>query len=231
MRIEPAIGFPDKPAIEALLAHARFISRSKQNCRALHIESERHSPFASRSAKPQFFHVRVARAGQGVNTGPSQLRSEPLKQPRQRQNLRLHILGQRLEFLVKLVGNSDDPTHTNSMPYNPYGINSMSTTETITEGSLAVLAIAFGSRVAGRLLASSPSTLKRGAGTWRGERRSRQFCPPTGGYFCGLLNVTTGNWTKKRTLRSDAGGPVRPCPKGAQGEWNTRPNASGMLEK
>ena len=81
MRIEPAIGFPDKPAIEALLAHARFISRRKQNCRALHIESERHSPFASRSAKPQFFHVRVARAGQGVNAGPSQLRSEPLKQP------------------------------------------------------------------------------------------------------------------------------------------------------
>ena len=185
MRIEPAIGFPDKPAIEALLAHARFIYRSKQNCRALHIESERHSPFASRSAKPQFFHVRVARAGQGVNAGtvPAAVRTveaaaitpeSPSAHPSgNASNSWSNSSAIRTTQLTQIV-----------LPYNPYGINSMSTiAETITEGSLAVLAIAFGTHVAGHLLASSPGTLKRGAGTWRGERRSRQFCLPTGGYL------------------------------------------------
>jgi hypothetical protein len=77
----------------------RFVSKAKV------------TPFAIRRAEAQFLHVRVPGAVQRVYAGPPQLRPEPLKEARQSQNLRLHVLVQRVELPLKLIADLDNPTH------------------------------------------------------------------------------------------------------------------------
>jgi len=57
-----------------------------------------------------------------VNSGPSQLWPKLFQNDRQRQNLRLHILVQRVEFQLKLIGHFNGPFHWHNMSYNTYDV-------------------------------------------------------------------------------------------------------------
>ena len=93
MRVETVICLGDQLAIESPLANAGFVSRNQEDRPALRIERKSHPPFPIGRAEPQLFHIRVARAIQCVDARPPQLRSELLKNARQRQNLRLNDFG------------------------------------------------------------------------------------------------------------------------------------------
>src|ERR1035437_575879 len=111
MAVETVIGLPDHPAVESFFARPRFVAGNEQDRLSLRVEGESHSPFAIRHAEAQFLHVRVPRSVQSVDARPPQLRPELLKKARQGQNLRLHVLIQRVELPLKLIADLNNPTH------------------------------------------------------------------------------------------------------------------------
>ena len=125
MRLETVIGLADQPLVKSLFADPGFIPRNEQDCLALRVEGKGYSPFAISRTEPQFLHVRVVRVVERAHPGPSELRSELLQEPRQRQNFRLHVLGQFVELRLELVANLNNPDHIYNMVCNTYDVNSI----------------------------------------------------------------------------------------------------------
>ena len=125
MGVETGIGLSDQFAIKTFFADARFIPRNKQNRPTLGIKGESHSPFTIRRTKSQLLHVRMPGAVERVNTRASQVRPKLLQNQRQSQNLRLYVLGKRIELRLKLIADLYGPSHPANMALIPYDVSSI----------------------------------------------------------------------------------------------------------
>ncbi len=119
MSVKSRISLPYQFAVEALLAPTRFVSSHQQNRLPPRIKGKSHSPLAICRAESQFLHVGVAGPIERVHARPSQLWSKLLEKERQRQDLRLHVLVERVEFRLKLIGHLNGPAHRDSMASIP----------------------------------------------------------------------------------------------------------------
>ena len=81
MPFKPLIGFSDDFAVKTLLASAGLVTGDQQNGPSLRIERKSNPPNAIGRVKPQLLHICVSRALEGINTRPSQVWAELLKQP------------------------------------------------------------------------------------------------------------------------------------------------------
>lgn len=68
----------------------------------------------------------MPRAFERVHARSAQLRPKLLQDPRQCENLILHIFVQGVEFRFELTADLDRPRHFFSMTYSPYGSECMS---------------------------------------------------------------------------------------------------------
>src|SRR5205809_2679997 len=105
MSVETLISLADQLPVEPFFAAARFISSNQEDGLALGVESKGHSPFTVGRAEPQFLHICVTRAHQGINAGPAQI----AEKEGQRQNLCPHVFLQRDELRLKLVADLNNP--------------------------------------------------------------------------------------------------------------------------
>ena len=118
MSVETFIRLLDQIALEALLATARLVTRYQQDRFALRIKSEGYAPFAVSGGKAQFLHIGVPRAVKCIGARAAELRTELLEQEGESKNFLLHLLGQSVEFGLKLIANCNHPRHSRSMPSN-----------------------------------------------------------------------------------------------------------------
>jgi hypothetical protein len=125
MGVEPIVGLPDQRPVAALFATTRSIPRHQQDRRWRQIKGEGYLPFTTGRTKTQLLHMGVAGSLQRVHAGPPQLRSEPLEKTRQCQNLRLHLLGQRVELRFKRIANVNNPAQALNLACNSYDVKSI----------------------------------------------------------------------------------------------------------
>lgn len=71
----------DQNFIKSFFAAARLVARYQNDRFSLRVKSKSHTPDSVVGLKPEFFHVGMSRAVQGVDVGPSQLRSKPFQHP------------------------------------------------------------------------------------------------------------------------------------------------------
>jgi hypothetical protein len=93
----------------------RFVSKAK-----------RHAPLSIRRAEPEFLHIRVPRALEGIHTRSGQLRPKLLQEPRHGEDLILHVFVESIEFRFELLTDLDCPGHFLSMTLIPYGSEAIS---------------------------------------------------------------------------------------------------------
>jgi len=84
------------------------------------IEGKSCTPHSVRGFKPQFLHVCVMRALEGIDPGAAQSGAEFLEHPGMGQQLVLNVFGQDVKLRVEILMNQNHPLHDNIMPFATY---------------------------------------------------------------------------------------------------------------
>jgi len=126
MVVKSPIRDGDEPFVEFPLVRTTFIPSSKEDGLPLRIECKRDTPYTTFPRKPQFLHVGVTRALEGIYSRTAEIGAEILKQSCVCEEFVLQILLHCPEFCMELGMEEDGPAHAGSMAFKPYGVKLMS---------------------------------------------------------------------------------------------------------
>ena len=69
MVIKSLVGLLDQLAVEPLFSGARFVATDQKYGLPMRVEGKSYTSYTIRGLEPQFFHVRVMRAVEGIDPG------------------------------------------------------------------------------------------------------------------------------------------------------------------
>ncbi len=80
MKGEPFVCSFDELPVKTFLARLHLVSGSQQDSSSFGVEGKGHTPNTIRCVESKFLHIRVARPLERIDPGPTELRSEALKE-------------------------------------------------------------------------------------------------------------------------------------------------------